>query len=158
MIGENDLNKLSAPTPKNEIKFRVGRTFEYDNKKFAMMLKYIDARYVQDTLDKIIGIGNWSNEYLEIKGNLFCKITIYFFKEDGSIGSISKMDCGVESNVEKEKGEASDSFKRCAVHFGIARDLYVPEKNQWDMVAEFEKDSKGNYKKNIAKNWKPKNF
>ena len=151
MIKENELKKLAAPTPKEEIKFRVGRKFDYNQKQYAMMLKYIDARYVQDTLDKIVGTGNWSNEYFEIKGNLFCKIIIYFEREDGTITSIYKMDCGTESNVEKQKGESSDAFKRCAVHFGIARDLYIPEKNQWDMVAELEKG-------NVPKNWKPKNF
>ena len=152
MIKENELKQLAEATPKEEIKFRVGRKFDYESKRYAMMLKYIDARYVQDTLDKIVGAGNWTNEYFEIKGNLFCKITIYFEREDGKITSISKMDCGTESNVEKEKGEASDSFKRCAVHFGIARDLYIPEKNQWDMVVELDK------KDNVPKNWKPKNF
>ena len=102
MIKENELKQLAEATPKEEVKFRVGRKFDYESKRYAMMLKYIDARYVQDTLDRIVGTGNWTNEYFEIKGNLFCKITIYFEREDGEIRSISKMDCGTESNVEKE--------------------------------------------------------
>ena len=33
---------------------------------------------------------------------------------------------GVESNTEKEKGEASDSFKRAGTRWGIGRELYTP--------------------------------
>ena len=124
MIKESDLVKLQAPTPDSERKYRVGITFTKGGKNLGRMLTYVDARYVQDTLDQTVGIGNWDNEYFEIKGNLFCRITIRYISESGTIESVFKMDCGTESNVEKQKGEASDAFKRCAVHFGIARDLY----------------------------------
>ena len=61
------------------------------------------------------------------------------------------MDCGTESNVEKQKGEASDAFKRAAVHFGIGRDLYNLDqsKHRVEMI-------KGtNDKYYPPKNWKP---
>ncbi|NOW12590.1 hypothetical protein B0H35_000004 [Clostridium acetobutylicum] len=38
---------------------------------------------------------------------------------------ISKQDVGTESNTEKEKGQASDSFKRACFNFGIGRELYT---------------------------------
>ena len=38
---------------------------------------------------------------------------------------IQKQDCGVESNTEKEKGEASDAFKRAGFNVGIGRELYT---------------------------------
>ena len=39
---------------------------------------------------------------------------------------IWKEDCGAESNMEKEKGEASDSFKRTmAINWGLGRELYT---------------------------------
>ncbi len=38
---------------------------------------------------------------------------------------ISKMDVGTESYTEKEKGQASDSFKRACVSVGIGRELYT---------------------------------
>ena len=85
MVKEKELTKLQAKTPKSERKYRVGNTFDYSGKKYANMLCYIDARYVMDTLDKIVGVGNWDNEYFEIKRNLYCKITIRFEKEDGTI-------------------------------------------------------------------------
>ena len=148
MIKEKDLKKLAKPTPDTERKYRVGNTFGYQGKKFGNMLCYVDARYVQDTLDDIVGSANWSNEFYDIKGSLYCRITITFEREDGSVGEVSKMDCGSESNIEKQKGEASDSFKRCAVHFGIARDLYSSENYKVELQ-EF------NGKWYPPKNWRP---
>ena len=126
MIKEKELIKLKAETPKAERKYRVGSTWSRDGKQFGLMLTYIDARYVMDRLDEVVGVGNWESEFYELKGRLFCRITITFLREDETIATISKTDCGVQSNVEQEKGEVSDAFKRCAVHFGIARDLYAP--------------------------------
>ena len=113
-----------------------------------MMLTYVDARYVQDKLDEVVGVGNWTNEFYELKGRLFCRITINFLREDGTIGSISKTDCGVESNVEKEKGEVSDAFKRCAVHFGLGRDLY-PKRDAKPLIARCNANGKPPF------NWTP---
>jgi len=148
MIKEKDLNKLHAKTPENERKYRVGNTFEVKGKKIANMLCYVDARYVQDKLDEVVGIGNWSSDFMEIKGSLFCRITITFLKEDKEVGIVSKMDCGTESNVEKQKGEASDAFKRAAVQLGIGRDLYSLPNYRAEMT-EFN----GRYYP--PKNWRP---
>ena len=151
MLKASELNLLNVETPTSERKYREGFRNKY--KQEAIMLCYVDARYVMDTFDKIAGKGNWFNEYVEIKGNLFCKITVYFEREDGTISSISKMDCGTESNVEKEKGESSDAFKRASVHFGIARDLYsLPE---YKCKLESFKDSNGKLVYYVPKNWKP---
>ena len=38
---------------------------------------------------------------------------------------IAKEDVGIESNMEKEKGEASDAFKRAGFNWGIGRELYT---------------------------------
>ena len=38
---------------------------------------------------------------------------------------IYKQDVGVESYTEKEKGQASDSFKRACFNLGIGRELYT---------------------------------
>jgi len=111
-------NALREPTPKDRVKFRVGRK-SMDNKS-AHMLAYVDARYVQDRLDDIVGTENWSNSYRMINDVLYCDITITF--PNGEI--VTKSDCGTESNVEKQKGQSSDAFKRSAVMLGIGRDLY----------------------------------
>jgi len=85
----------------------------------GIMLDYIDSRQVMGLLDAVVGPENWSDSYVEISGSLFCKISI---KVDGQW--ISKMDCGSESAIESEKGQASDAFKRAAVKWGIGRFLY----------------------------------
>ena len=102
---------------KKEIPFKW--RVQSSNQWGATCVAYIDARDVQDLLDEVCGAENWQVMYEEHKGNLFAKIGI-------KIGSewVWKSDCGVESNVEKEKGEASDAFKRSAVMWGIGRFLY----------------------------------
>jgi hypothetical protein len=123
MVKAEDLLLLAKPTPNSEKKYRVGRVYDNNNGK-GTALTYVDARYVMDTLDSVVGAGCWADKYERIGSVLFCTITITFVNELGELATISKSDCGTESNVEKEKGEASDAFKRCAVKFGIGRDLY----------------------------------
>lgn len=89
------------------------------NSPVATCVAYIDARDVMNILDEVVGIGNWQDDYKEIKGNMYAGVGI---KIDGEW--IWKWDCGTESNAEKEKGEASDAFKRAAVKWGIGRFLY----------------------------------
>jgi len=161
MIKENELSKLNVATPKDEIKYRPGSTFNWAEKKYARMLAYVDARYIQDKLDEIVGIGNWGNQFhRDEKGILYCTITIKFIREDGSVDYVSKTDVGTESNVEQQKGEVSDSFKRCAVHFGLARDLYnLPDPKGFKYVAEMKGNKFLNPNTNsfvVVQQWKPK--
>ena len=112
------LEALHTPVPPDEIKWRQAR---YDKPNgYVKMLAYVDARYVMDVLDNIVGSENWENEYIEIKGRIFCKLSIRL----PSGKTISKMDCGAETDIEAEKGAVSDALKRVAVLFGIGRDLY----------------------------------
>lgn len=106
-----DLNKLSEPVPKS----RVGKKQGKGGKK----MDYVTARFCMDRLDQAVGPQNWRNEYLEVKGNLICGVSI---KVDGEW--VTKWDVGTESNFEAEKGNFSDAFKRACVHWGIARELY----------------------------------
>lgn len=86
------------------------------NKPQATCVAYIDSRDVQDVLDKHC---IWSDRYYSVNGMLFCEITIY---ADGI--EYKRSDAGSESNVEAQKGQSSDAFKRAAVKFGIGRFLY----------------------------------
>lgn len=86
------------------------------HKPQATCVPYIDSRDVQDVLDKHC---NWSDRYYSVNGMLFCEITIY---ADGI--EYKRSDAGSESNVEAQKGQSSDAFKRAAVKFGIGRFLY----------------------------------
>lgn len=106
--------RLGQPTPKDKIKMREG----FGGK----MLSYIDARYVMDVLDEVVGCQNWKDEYQVINGNMFCGLSIRVNGE-----WITKWDVGSESNIESEKGEVSGAFKRAAVKWQISRDLYDEE-------------------------------
>ena len=98
-------------------KWRIQSFSKY--KPQATCVAYIDARDVQDLLDEVCGPENWQSEYYQVKNTMCCKIGI-------KIGEqwVWKSDGGVETDVEKEKGELSDSFKRAAVQWGIGRFLY----------------------------------
>ena len=88
-------------------------------KKKATCVAYVDSRDVQDLLDKVCSPECWKDEYREIKGLLFCGISIFYDNQ-----WITKWDTGSESDIEKEKGSVSDSFKRAAVKWGVGRFLY----------------------------------
>ena len=88
--------------------------------KGCSLLLYKDARCDANILDSVILPENWQCKFYECKGNLFCSVGIRIGDE-----WIWKDDCGSESNVEKEKGEASDSFKRACFKWGLGRELYT---------------------------------
>lgn len=102
----------------NEISVRIGQV----TAKGVTLLLYKDARADMTILDETVGAEYWQREHYECKGNLFCRVGILNAPLDEWIW---KSDCGIESNTEKEKGEASDSFKRACVNWGIGRELYT---------------------------------
>lgn len=57
-----------------------------------------------------------------IGSSLYCSVSVW---DNDKQQWISKMDVGTESYTEKEKGQASDSFKRACVSLGIGRELYT---------------------------------
>ena len=74
-------------------------------------------------LDETVGAFNWQCGYHEVKGNMYCEIRIYDKEKNQWI---TKEDCGVESAFgDKEKGEASDAFKRAGFKWGIGTELYT---------------------------------
>ncbi len=102
----------------DEIECRIGTISE----KGLSLLLYKDARADMKILDEVYGVTNWQRHHEIIGGNLYCTVSIW----DGEKGQwIDKMDVGTESYTEKEKGQASDSFKRACVSLGIGRELYT---------------------------------
>ena len=99
-------------------------------KNGLVLLLYKNARCDMNILDETVGAENWQREHYECKGNLFCRVGIWCQgKKDGGASLapdwVWKSDCGVESNTEAQKGEASDSFKRACFNWGIGRELYT---------------------------------
>lgn len=86
------------------------------------VLLYKDARADMNVLDDTFGPSNWQRRHMVINNNLFCSVLIW---DDEKKEWIEKQDVGVPSNTEKEKGEASDSFKRACTNVGIGRELYT---------------------------------
>lgn len=95
--------------------------------KGLVLLLYKNARVDMNILDETVGAENWQREHYECKGNLFCRvgININYNQSDKPPVWVFKSDCGVESNTEAQKGEASDSFKRACFNWGIGRELYT---------------------------------
>ena len=102
----------------DEIECRVGTTTE----KGVSLLLYKDARVDMRLLDEVVGCMNWKREHAVVNGNLYCTVSIY---NEDTHEWVSKQDVGVESNTEKEKGQASDAFKRACFNWGIGRELYT---------------------------------
>ena len=89
---------------------------------YASLLLYKDARVDQRLLDETFGSFNWQRSHEIIDGNLYCTVSVW----DSQKGIwVSKQDVGTESDTEKEKGQASDSFKRACFNWGIGRELYT---------------------------------
>ena len=110
-----------------ELKFRDLRSDEIDvrisqiieNKGLTLLL-YKDARVDQDILDETVGALNWQRKHTRDNAN--CIVEIWDEKKQQWI---AKEDTGTESFTEKEKGLASDSFKRACFNWGIGRELYT---------------------------------
>lgn len=103
----------------NEIEVRV-QSYNATTKK-AVFLLYKDARCDMKILDETFGVDGWEREHQLIDGKLFCTVRVWSEKRNCWI---SKQDVGTESNTEKEKGQASDAFKRACFNIGIGRELY----------------------------------
>lgn len=102
----------------DEIDVRVAQI----NEKGATLLLYKDARVDMNILDEVYGAGYWQREHQMIGDRLYCTIKVWN-KELNQW--IAKQDVGTESYTEKEKGQASDSFKRAGFNVGIGRELYT---------------------------------
>ncbi len=127
-----ELEKLKTEIP---YKWRV-QSFS-KHKPQAQCVAYIDARDVMDLLDKHVGAENWQDDYKVVDNKLFAGIGV-----NTKDIWVWKWDTGVESNIEKEKGQASDAFKRAAVKWGIGRFLYHLHIKY---INANEKKTQGNY-------------
>lgn len=112
------MNRMFRLLKENEIDCRVATVSE----KGCSLLLYKDARVDQNVLDETVGPFFWQRKHEIIDGNLYCSVGIYSPDLDSFVW---KQDVGVESYTEKEKGQASDAFKRACFNWGIGRELYT---------------------------------
>lgn len=108
------------------LEFRLLRADEIDcrisivNQWGVGLLLYKDARCDQNILDETVGALNWQRHHTRDNAN--CIVAIW---DAEKAQWIEKEDTGTESFTEKEKGLASDSFKRACFNWGIGRELYT---------------------------------
>ena len=109
-----------------EIECRVAQVGKSNDRVWCSILIYKDARVDQKLLDEVVGPMNWKCSYEFINGSLYCTVSLY---DKEKKEWISKQNVGVESNTEKEKGQASDAFKRACFNWGLGRELYSAPKD-----------------------------
>lgn len=114
---------LEMPFDPRRLHWRVGAT--NGDKTSGIALAYLDARDVMRRLDQVFPFA-WQCRYpLSESGLLICEIGVkigdqWLWRSNGA----------GDTQVEAEKGKASDAFKRAAVMFGVGRYLYsLP--NEW---------------------------
>lgn len=107
-----------------EIECRVGNICDNG----IMLLLYKNARVDQAILDETFGIYGWQRTHCCINGENYCTVSIWDADKNCWV---SKQDVGTESNAEKVKGAASDSFKRACFNLGIGRELYSAPSCIW---------------------------
>jgi hypothetical protein len=131
-------SKLSAPLPPGVIAWRQdGRPVQRDGKFVARFVAYIDANTVRERLDGVVP-GEWdltlellpSLAQHDENGEPTCS-----FKARLQILGVIREDVGTGRDY---KSAATDAFKRAAVRFGVANELYDYEQN-WVQV---DSDSK----------------
>lgn len=105
----------------NEIEVRVSRITNAG----VELLLFKDSRCDMRILDETVGAENWQNEFYDCKGTLFCKVGILVDRGEQFREWVWKDNAGAPSNMEAQKGEASDAFKRACFTWGIGRELYT---------------------------------
>lgn len=108
------------------MEFRLLRADEIDcristiKENGLSLLLYKDARCDMSILDETVGAFNWQRHHSRDNAN--CVVSIW---DEEKEQWIEKEDTGTESFTEKEKGLASDSFKRACFNWGLGRELYT---------------------------------
>lgn len=133
---------------KEDIDVRVAQTTSYNNGgqtsvKVSLLL-YKDARVDMKILDELFTPMGWKRTHRLIGDRLYCQVEVW---DSDKKEWICKEDVGVESNTEAEKGQASDSFKRACVNWGIGRELYTAPRITVELTEkEFTRDQQGRIK------------
>jgi hypothetical protein len=121
---------LAAPLPAGVISWRQdGRTINRDGRYIARFVAYIEANTVRERLDGVVP-GEWdlTLELLPAVAGLDDDANqgACSFKARLQILGVIREDVGTGKDY---KQAATDAFKRAAVRFGIAHELYAYEQN-----------------------------
>ena len=130
---------------KEDIEVRVAQTNIYNNNGQQVvkvnLLLYKNARVDMKILDELFTPFGWKRTHKLIGDRLYCQVEVWDAEKKEWI---YKEDVGVESNTEAEKGQASDSFKRACVNWGIGRELYTAPRISIELNdKEYTRDQQG---------------
>lgn len=123
-------SRLAEPLPNGVVSWRQdGKVIARDGKYFARFVAYIEANTVRERLDAVVP-GEWDLT-LELLPPLpaiddGADNTNCSFKARLQILGVIREDVGTGRDY---KAAATDAFKRAAVRFGIAHELYAYEQN-----------------------------
>lgn len=132
--------RLAAPVPSSVISWRQdGKVTARDGKYFARFVAYVEANTVRDRLDTVVP-GEWdlTLELLPQAAGEAGEGAQCSFKARLQVLGVIREDVGTGRDY---KQASTDAFKRAAVRFGIAHELYAYEQN-W-----VEVDGDGKYAK-----------
>lgn len=86
------------------------------------ILLYQETRNCMKHLDAMFGTFGWQIDYHQAGDMIIATMSVW---DDEKQQWISKSDTGSASNIEADKGFCSNCLKRCAVQFGLGRELYT---------------------------------
>lgn len=124
---------------KDDIEVRIGQLNKEQTK--ASLLLYQDARCGMKYLDQVVGATNWQKKFYEVRGLVICSlgINVNYDEPNKEPLWIWKDDTGSAGTIEEEKSIISDSFKRCVVCYGLARELYTSPTIWVDIKSKYDK-------------------
>lgn len=132
--------RLAAPVPTSVISWRQdGKVTARDGKFFARFVAYVEANTVRDRLDTVVP-GEWdlTLELLPQAPGEDGEAPQCSFKARLQVLGVIREDVGTGRDY---KQASTDAFKRAAVRFGVAHELYAYEQNWVEM------DGDGKYAK-----------
>lgn len=116
--------QLAAPFEIHELNFKPQNT--YEDKGWARIVTYLDARAYFERLDEVLGVGAWQVKHDASGSQLITRIDVWdpfieswVTKEDGGHVGGNR-----DGQGEQTKGTLSDGVKRAGVALGIGRYLY----------------------------------
>lgn len=113
----NEIPLLTA----DDVELRIAQLQQTSYGVYATLLVYKNARTDFAMLNKVFGPLGWQRKHSVIEGNLYCTVSVW---DEEHQRWIERMDVGVPSNTESEKGAASDSFKRACFNYSLGTELY----------------------------------
>jgi hypothetical protein len=131
--------QLAASLPEGVISWRQdGRPIQRDGKLFARFVAYVNANTVRERLDGVVP-GEW---------DLTLDLLPTLVTDDGEQGCSFKARLQILGVIREDvgtgrdyKAAATDAFKRAAVRFGVAHELYAYEQN-WVQVDSDSRNAK----------------